>query len=132
MKKIGLWINNEKAVIVITSSTKVNVHKVLDKNRPNTKIIEAPSNRSVCSRKSGKNDIYLFPQGKYFEHLINYLSGAKHILIAGPDDTSEFFYKHLRINNKNICDSVCNVKHMEHMPDAKIANYFITYFSQYK
>ncbi|WP_432410114.1 hypothetical protein [Rasiella sp. SM2506] len=129
MKKIGLWIQNKKAIVVIIKNAKINIHQVNDKSRELPKITHPFVFRNSHKIIPQNINICLQPRVVHFAHIINYLSGAKRILIVGPDDTSEFFYKHLRKTNKSICDSVCNVKHMDHMPDPKIANYFINFFS---
>jgi len=128
MKKVGLWIQKRKAVVVTFINTKINIHHLIDKSRAIPKSTHPFVFKNI--HRIIPINICVQHEEDHFKHIINYLSGAKRILIIGPDDTAELFYMHLRNYNKNICNSVCNVQHMEHIPVSKIANYFITYFRQ--
>lgn len=130
MKKIGLWVSKKTTVLVLIINTKINIHHVNDNYIECNNPTQSKSINNFSKTTPSQNTtINIDPQVEYFEHIINYLSGAKRILIVGPDGTPETLYNYLRNTNINLCNCVCNVKHMDYMLDPKIAKYFINFFS---
>ena len=129
MKKAGLWINENKTVIVLLVNSKIQIHQLYPKPIVCCESCESQKKNRKFTQKGQSEQVVVEVQLNYFEHVIDYLSGSQVILITGPDCTSEKFYIHLRNKYKGICNNVCNVKHLDFMTDPKIANYFINFFS---
>lgn len=132
MKKIGIWLDKEKAHLVTLKNEDVRFKTIYSE-------IEFfhPKGGARSKTKWGPQDVvqdskYLEREKHqlklYFKELAKAMKDAEAIAIFGPADTNDKFYKELNENYKNLALKVKTVKKVDSMTEnqvkALVRNFF--------
>ena len=118
-KKVGLWIDHKKAVIVSVTGTEEDI-KLIQSNTEEQRIEEQgrQNGRSVPS-----DDIRLRVLtehlNNYYETVISCIRDAKSILLFGPGEAKGELKK--RLEKDNLGDRIVGVETADKMTDPQIA-----------
>ena len=132
MKKIGIWLDKEKAHLVTLKNEDVRFRTI------NSEIEFFHPKGGVRSKtKSGPQDVvqdskYLEREKHqlklYFKELAKAMEDAEAIAIFGPADTNDKFYKELNENYKTLALKVKTVEKVDSMTEnqvkALVRNFF--------
>ena len=132
MKKIGIWLDKEKAHLVTLKNEDVRFRTIYSE-------IEFfhPKGGARSKTKWGPQDVvqdskYLEREKHqlklYFKELAKAMEGAEAIAIFGPADTNTKFYKELNENYKTVALKVKTVEKVDSMTEnqvkAMVRNFF--------
>ncbi|SHJ35700.1 hypothetical protein [Pseudozobellia thermophila] len=133
MKRIGIWMDKEKAHIVSIEGEQERFETI-----PSELDFFKPSGGSgTKSAKWGPQDVvqdskYLEKEKhqlkRYFNKLAEALGDAEAIALFGPADTSEKFSKELKTNHKNLAAKLKTVAKADSMTDNQIRALVREYF----
>jgi hypothetical protein len=124
MKKIGVWLDKEKAYIISLHKEDESMIKI-DSNIENYRIHGGSGTRF----KGGPQDVvqdsrYLEREKhqtkRYFKEIIEHLKSADAIIILGPADIDKNLKKELNLFHKNIDEKVVLVKKVDSMTDNQL------------
>lgn len=124
MKKIGIWMDTQKAYVVLINGEKEDFETIFSEVED-----YHVSGGSGTRFKGGPQDVvqdskYLERQKHqlkaYFEHLANVIEGAEAIAIFGPAETPQKFRKELDTNYKALAAKVKTVAKADSMTDNQI------------
>ncbi|WP_297704752.1 hypothetical protein [uncultured Eudoraea sp.] len=124
MKKIGIWLDKEKAHLVTLKNEDVSFRTI-------TSEIEFfhPKGGARSKTKWGPQDVvqdskYLEREKhqlkSYFKELAKTMKNAEAIAIFGPGDTNTKFYKELNENHKNLALKVKTVEKVDSMTENQV------------
>lgn len=133
MKRIGIWMDKEKAHIVILTDTSEKLRTI------NSEIdFFNPKGGSGTQFKGGPQDViqdskYLEREKHqlktYYEKLANSIEDADEIALFGPADTAQKFRKELKKSHKQLSAKIKTVKKVDSMTDnqikALVRNFFV-------
>ncbi len=133
MKRIGIWMDKEKAHIVILTDTSEKLRTI------NSEIdFFNPKGGSGTRFKGGPQDViqdskYLEREKHqlktYYEKLANSIEDADEIALFGPADTAQKFRKELKKSHKQLSAKIKTVKKVDSMTDnqikALVRNFFV-------
>jgi len=123
-KKVGLWIDHRKAVIVFLTDEKEEI-KVVKSN------VEKQIRRAAASRSSGPFESQAVPaddrqQRKFTAHLntyynevVSFIYDAESILVFGPGEAKGQLKKHLE--REGLDERIVGVETVDEMTDGQIA-----------
>lgn len=124
MKKIGIWMDKEKAKIVVLQ----NEDELMETVTSDVEFYN-PKGGSRSKTRWGPQDVvqdskYLerekHQMRAYFKKLVPHLEGADKIALFGPADTIEKFNSELQENHKKIFDRVKTVSKKDSMTDNQV------------
>ena len=130
--KTGVWLDKEKAHIIVIHDGQVSFTTVLS-NVENFRI----SGGSGSKLKGGPQDVvqdskYLEREKqqlrKYFEDIISRIEDSKAIVIFGPAETGARFYKELSTNHKNLSTQIKDVAKADSMTKRQIVAWVKDFF----
>lgn len=130
--KTGVWLDKEKAHIIVIHNGQVSFTNVLS-NVENFRI----SGGSGSKLKGGPQDVvqdskYLEREKhqlrKYFEDIISRIEDSKAIVIFGPAETGARFYKELSTNHKNLSTQIKDVAKADSMTKRQIVAWVKDFF----
>jgi hypothetical protein len=135
MKKIGVWLDKEKAYLVTLTAKEI-------------VLLTLPSELEFFNLKSGgpgrvksgatqdvvHESTYLEREKQqlkaYFKQLVPLLEGAEAILIFGPADTNEKLKKELDKNYKSIAANIISVQKADSMTPNQVKAYVRHFFEK--
>ncbi len=132
-RKVGLWIDHRKAVIVFLADQKEEI-KLVSSN------VEKQIQRSADSRSGGSFEAQAVPaddrqQRQFTEHLNTYyneviscIRDAESILIFGPGEAKDELKKHL--THEGLSERIAGIETIDKMTDPQIAAKVRQYFLQ--
>jgi stalled ribosome rescue protein Dom34 len=130
-KKVGLWIDHRKAVIVFLASEEEEI-KVIKSN------VEKQIQRAATSRSGGPFESQAVPSDDrqeraftkhlniYYNEVISCIRDAESILIFGPGEAKGELKKHLE--REGLGGSIIGVETVDEMTDPQIAAKARQYF----
>ncbi|MFS4491265.1 hypothetical protein [Maribacter sp. 2308TA10-17] len=124
MKKIGIWMDVEKAHVVLLKEDSEQLRTLFSK-------VEnyRPKGGSGTRLKGGPQDVvqdskYLERKKNqirsYFKNLVEFIKDADSIALFGPSDTAEKFRKELNKNQKGLASKVKTVTKVDSMTHNQI------------
>jgi hypothetical protein len=132
MKKIGIWLDKEKAHLVTLKNENVRFNTITSELE-----FYRPKGGSPSRSRWGPQDVvqdskYLEREKHqlklFFKELANTINDADVIVIFGPGDTNAKFFKELNENHKTLALKVKAVKKADSMSEnqlkAKVADFF--------
>jgi stalled ribosome rescue protein Dom34 len=128
-KKMGLWIDHKKAVIV-TLTDKGEEIKQIQSN------VERQPSRDANSRSQSMQIPAEDTRGRafvghldiYYEKVTSYIRNAESVLIMGPGEAKGEFKKHL--DHKKLGERIAGIETVDKMTNPQIAAKVRAYFSQ--
>jgi stalled ribosome rescue protein Dom34 len=123
-KKIGLWIDHKKAVIVILVREDEAI-KIIESNlerhvHPSggsrSKTPYGPQDIVPEDRRERKYDLHV---SKYYDEVISSIKDADSVFIFGPGEAKNKFIKHIK--NKELQSRILAVETVDKMTEAQIA-----------
>ncbi len=133
MKNIGIWMDKEKAHIVVLTEQEEKMHTLYSEME-----FFNPKGGSGTRFKGGPQDVvqdskYLEREKhqyrNYFKNLANAVKSADHIALFGPADTAEKFRKELNERYETIAVKVRKVVRTDSMTDNQIKALVRDFFS---
>ena len=131
-KKVGLWIDHRKAVIVFLAGEEEEIKRV----RSN---LEKQIRRSAASRSGGPFESQAVPSddrqqreftghlNTYYNEVISCIRGAESILIFGPGEAKGELKKHLE--HEGLGERIVGIETVDKMTDpqivARVRQYFL-------
>ncbi len=134
MKRIGIWMDKEKAQIVRLHEETEEFETIYS----NLEFFKPSGGSRTRSAKWGPQDVvqdsrYLEREKHqlkaYFNNLANVISDADAIALFGPSDTSEKFKKELKSNHKALIDKLKAVTKTDSMTENQVKDLVRDYFS---
>lgn len=135
MKKIGVWLDKKKALIVSLQNGNEQLHTV----KSNVEDYH-PSGGSGTRFKGGPQDVVQDSKyserekhqlKNYFKELASIINDADEIALFGPAGTNEKFNKELRKKYKTISKKVSNVKKADSMTSNQVVALVKKYFKYF-
>ena len=118
-KKVGLWIDHKKAVIVSVTGTDEEIKLI----HSNTEVqrIEEQGRQNGRSVQSDDIRLRVFTEhlNNYYEEVISCIRDAKSILLFGPGEAKGELKK--RLEKDNLGDRIVGVETADKMTDPQIA-----------
>ena len=133
MKKIGIWIDKEKAHIVVLA----NDHEKMHTFYSNVETFR-PKGGSGTKFKGGPQDVvqdnkYLEREKhqlkQYFKNIALEIKQTDALVIFGPAETNEKFNKELHENFSNLSTKIKGVKKADSMTDNQVKAWVKDFFS---
>lgn len=134
MKRIGIWMDKEKAHIIILTDTGEKLQTV------NSEVdFFNPKGGSGTRFKGGPQDViqdskYLEREKhqlkNYFEKLANTIEDAHEIALFGPADTAQKFRKELEKSHKQLSTKIKTVKKADSMTENQIKALVRNFFAE--
>lgn len=130
-KKIGLWLDHKKAVIVILIREDEEIKTI----ESNLERHVSPTGGSRSKTPYGPQDVvsedrrerkYELHVKKYYDEVISSINDADSVFIFGPGEAKNKFIKHIK--NKELLSHIVGVETVDRMTDvqiaAKVRNFF--------
>jgi len=132
-KKVGLWIDHRKAVIIIISDNEEQIKLIISKVEKQFR----PSGGSRTDTHYGPHDVMAGDQrdkqftghlSTYYDEVISCIRDAESILIFGPGEAKGELKKHLE--SKKLGERIVAIETVDEMTDhqimAKVRQYFLS------
>jgi len=135
MKRIGLWIDHKKAVIVIESEQGESIQQIESGVGRHAHYRGAPHPKSPYSAQYQQGDDqldnkYAEQLKKYYDKVIALIHDAESVLILGPGEAKLEFEKRLAHDKVNV--QVVSVETADKMTELQIAAKVRKYFQEVK
>ncbi len=124
MKKIGIWMDKEKAHVVVLGDEREKMHTVYSQLE-----FYNPKGGSGSKFKGGPQDVvqdskYLARENQqlktYFKKLVNVIEGTDALALFGPADTAEKFRKELHERYKSLAVKIKTVAKADSMTENQV------------
>ena len=130
MKKTGIWIDRNKAIIVTLENEQESLSRIVSE----VEDYRATSNKSEGGpleiskdKKYLEREKHQFKQ--YFKNIASEVKDTDALVIFGPAGTNEKFNKELRENYRGISAKVKGVKKVDSMTDNQIKAWIRDFFA---
>jgi hypothetical protein len=132
-KQIGLWIDHQKAILVILDNDKQEVRRIQSKldrhvhfeNEANARTVERPEYYTRETRMDRRFHDHL---QKYYQQVISAVSGAEKLLVFGNGEAKYEFEKQLKKNHRRV--PRLHVESADKMTERQITAKVRKYFEQ--
>tara|TARA_R110000868_G_scaffold60723_2_gene185070 strand:- start:340 stop:747 length:408 start_codon:yes stop_codon:yes gene_type:complete len=134
MKKIGIWMDKEKAHIVSLSESGEKMETILSEieffNRTGTggSRVKSGVTQDVIHEKT-YTEREKHQLKSYFNNLANAIKNADAIALFGPADTNEKFGKELKANYKQIAAKIKTISKADSMTENQVKALVREYFN---
>jgi stalled ribosome rescue protein Dom34 len=135
MKRIGLWIDHKKAVIVIESGQGESIQQIESGVGRHVSYRGAANSRSPYSAQYQQGDDqldnkYAEQLKKFYDKVIAHIRGAESVLILGPGEAKLEFEKRLAHDKVNV--QIVGVETADKMTELQIAAKVRNHFQEIK
>jgi stalled ribosome rescue protein Dom34 len=128
-KKIGLWIDHRKAVIVTITDEKEEIMQILSNvERQPRRDADSRSQSTQIPADDTRDRAFAGHLDIYYNEVISHLRDAESILILGPGEAKGEFKKHLE--HEKLGERIAGIETVDKMTDPQIAAKVRAYFSQ--
>jgi stalled ribosome rescue protein Dom34 len=133
MKKIGIWIDKEKAQVVYLNDSSEKFETIFSEieffNRTSSSgsRVKTGSNQDI-THESTYTEREKHQLKAYFNNLANAIKEADAIAIFGPADTNEKFRKNLKEHHKQLASKIKTVSKADSMTENQVKALVRDYF----